>query len=253
MRLFKFVFLLWMAIFYSACQKAPENQLIVFMEREEGVEPYQTRIIVTPTHVRFDDGEGANAYLLFDRKTRTARNVDVEKKTVMELHTKSIKIEPPFALNHAVKDLGEMKDAPTIMGKLPRHYQELTNDQVCFDVITIEGLMPQAVQALTEFHLLLASDSMTTFNEIPADMHEPCEMAMSTFAPTRYLQHGFPIQQWRGGYSRMLVDYKEHYQAEPGLFAIPEGYFHYSLQQLRDGLVDFEKREIIVNPAAKTN
>ena len=65
-----------MAISLSACQKPPENQLIVFLETEQGAEPYKTRIIVTPNVVRFDDGEGSSAYLLFDRKTRTARNID---------------------------------------------------------------------------------------------------------------------------------------------------------------------------------
>lgn len=240
-----------MAISLSACQKPPENQLIVFLETEQGAEPYKTRIIVTPNVVRFDDGEGSSAYLLFDRKTRTARNIDAEKKTIMELHAKSVKINPPFELTHSVRDLGEMKDAPTIMGKIPKHYQDLTNDQLCFDVIAIEGLMPAAVQALKEFQELLASDSATTFNEIPADMHNPCDMAMSTFAPTRYLQHGFPIQHWRAGYSRMLVDYKDPYKTDPKLFDIPTGYFVFSVQQLRDGVVDFEKREIISNNTAK--
>lgn len=244
----KLLLLLALVLAGSACQKAPSNQMILFMVKEEGVEPYQTRIIVTPSVIRFDDGEGAATYLLFDRKTRTARNIDTEKHTIMELYTKSVKIDPPFALTHTTRDLGDMKDAPTIKGKKPKHFQDLTNEQLCYDVIAIRDLMPEAVTAMQEFQELLASDSAVTFNDIPADLQDPCEMAMSTFAPTRYLQHGFPIQQWRGGYSRVLTDFNERYNADPNLFDIPAGYFTFSVQQLRDGLVDFEKREILIPP-----
>jgi hypothetical protein len=233
-----------MASMFSGCHKAPENQLLVFHNTEQDLEPYQSRIIITPTQMRFDDGEGSKSYTLFDRKNHIARTIDTEQRTVLELHAKSVKIDPPFALNFTVKDLGEMKDAPKIMGKTPRHYQDYANDQLCFDVITVDGLMPDAVQALREFQELLASDSAVTFNSRPADLHEPCSIAMSTFAPTRFLQHGFPIQQWQPGFSRMLVDFKSPYQPDPKLFEVPTDYFSYSVQQIREGLVDLEGRKI---------
>ena len=245
MKLYKFVPVLVMAVMFSACHKTPENQLLIFQESEQGIQPYQTRIIVTPTQVRFDDGEGSKSYTLFDRKNRIARTIDTEQHTILEMHPKSVKIEPPFALNYSVKDLGELKDAPKITGKVPRHYQDYTNDQLCFDVITVDGLMPQVVQALQEFKELLASDSAVTFNNMPADLQDPCSIAMNTFATTRYLQHGFPIQQWWPGHSQMLVDYKEHYQPDPKLFEIPADYFSYTVQQIRDGVVDLDNRKIL--------
>jgi hypothetical protein len=244
MKYCKAVLLLVFLFSIAACQKAPESQLVVFLEKESGIDPYQTRIIVTPTVVRFDDGEGSRSYLIFDRKNRVARNVDLDNKTVLEMYAKKVKIEPPVALHYTVKDLGDLQDAPKIMGKSPRHYQDLANDQLCFDVIAVDKLMPEAVEALKEFQELLASDSAVTFNSIPADMRDPCSMSMSTFAPARYLMHGFPIQQWRPGYSRTLIDYKEHYQADPKLFVIPDGLFTYSLQQVRDGVVDLENHKI---------
>jgi hypothetical protein len=237
---------LLMAVMFSACQKAPapESQLLVFMNTEQDLQPYQSRVIVTPTQVRFDDGEGSKSYTLYDRKNRIARTIDTEQRTIMEMHAKSVKIDPPFPLSYSVKDLGEMKDAPKIMGMTPIHYQDYANNQLCFDVITVNGLMPGAVQALQEFQELLASDSAVTFNSIPADLHEPCSIAMSTFAPTRFLQHGFPIQQWQPGFSRMLVDFKNPYQPDPKLFEVPTDYFSYSVQQIRDGLVDLDGRKI---------
>lgn len=233
------------ALILAACSpKPPDDQMLMFMISEQGLAPYQNRIIITPEQIRFDDGEGSKSYTLYDRKHHIARTIDPDQKTILEMHLKTVKAEPPFALSYSVKDLGEMADAPKIMGKLPRRYQEYVNDKLCFDVISIDGLMPQAVQALAEFQQLLASDSAETVNNLPADMQDPCSLAMSTFAPTHYLQHGFPIHQWHPGYSRMLVDYKEHYQADPKLFEIPNGYFSYSVQQVRDGLVDLDNRKI---------
>lgn len=244
MTFYKLLPYLAMTVLFAGCTKAPDNELLVFQEAEKDIEPYQTRIIVTPTQVRFDDGEGSTSYTLFDRNSRIARTIDTAQRTILEMHPKSVKIDPPFALNYSVKDLGEMKDAPKIMGKTPKHYQEYTNNQLCFDVITVDGLMPKAVQALTEFQELLASDSAVTFNNMPADLQDPCSIAMNTFAPTHYLQHGFPIHEWHPGSSRMLVDYKEHYQPDPKLFEIPDGFFTYSVQQVRDGVVDLDNRKI---------
>lgn len=249
----KFTPLLVTAVLCSACTKAPDNQMLVFLDSEQGLQPYQTRIIVTPIQVRFDDGQGSKSYTLFDRKSRIARTVDTEERTILEMHPKSVKVKPPFALNYEVKNLGDINDAPKIMGKTPIHYQDYTNNKLCYDVIAVNGLLPQVVQALSEYHQMLASDSAVTFNNMPADMQDPCSIAMNTFAPTRYLQHGFPIHWWRPGYSRMLVDYKEHYQPDPKLFEIPGDYFTYTVQQVRAGLVDLDNRKIRSLPPENKN
>lgn len=252
MSFYKVVFVVALAALLTACQQdPPNNQLLVFLNRESGLQPYQTRIIVTPTTVRLDDGQGSKSYTLFDRKSRIARSVDTEKHTVLIIRPKSIKVKPPVKLQYQVKDLGDMKDAPKVMGKTPQHFQQYANNKLCFDVIAVKGLLPQAIKALEEYHEMLASDSMVTVNNMPADMQDPCELARSTFAPTQYLQHGFPIQEWRKGYSQMLVDYKQHYQPDPKLFEIPSGYFTYSVQQIRDGLVDLDNRKILSPPKQK--
>lgn len=228
----------------ASCAQHPDNQLLVFLDTESGIKPYQTRIIVTPDVIRFDDGDASKSFTLFDRKSHIARVIDLDQKTVMEMHPKHIKVQPPFELKYSVKDLGKMKDSPQILGKMPVHYQDYTNDKLCFDVITVKGLMPEAVKALGEYQKLLASDSAVTFNNLPADMQDPCEIARNTFAPTRYLEHGFPIHEWRKGYSRMLIDFKQHYQPDPKLFEIPKDYFTYTVQQVRDGRVDLDNHKL---------
>lgn len=238
-----------------SCQETPKNQLLLFLEGEEGVEPYQTRIIITPDYMRFDEGEQSKTFLLIDRKQQVAYSVDHDQKTIMRVDTQAVEITAPIELKYTVTELEDFNDAPEIGGSRPQHRQLLTNDQVCLDVVSVAGLMPEAVIALKEYHQILAADSAVTFNIMPADMHDPCAISMSTFAPTRHLEYGFPVQEWKAGYARSLEDYDENYQADPKLFMLPENYFSYSVQEFREGRADIANRKVLplVQPDAQSD
>lgn len=244
-RSIKILFISLAFISSVACsKKEPTNYTykISFMEQEQFVEPYPTRMIITPEFVRFDDGKGSEDFILFDRKKSIVHSVITDEEAVMTVHKKESKIESPIKLTFSEKDLGEMKDAPKIGGEHPRHYQLLVNDKVCNDVIAVKSLMPLAVKALTEFSELMASDSKMTLSSIPADMLNACDLAQDTFASTRQLQFGFPLQTMgRREYARTLIDFDLAYKADKKLFELPEKYKRYSVQELREGKVKFEK------------
>ena len=242
----KLVLLLSMGLLASCANKYQGDTLVLFMEQEKDVEPYQTRMIITKKFVRIDDGEGSNDYVLFDRAKKVVYSINPTEQSVMAIHEKKLEngktFEPPFKLTHSVKNMPVMKGAPTINGAMAKHYQLITNNEVCYDVVAIEGLMPNVVQALTEFHTHMATDSRITFNNMPADMQNACDMTTTTFAPARQLAFGFPIQEWgKQDYSRSLIDYTLDYKADKKLFDFPEGYKHYTVQELREGKVSFEK------------
>lgn len=245
----KYVNLLLTAMAFAlatpAAAKNVAGQYILFAEQEASTPPIRTRILVSDNYVRFDDGEGLRDYLIFDRKAGILYNVRHDNRSVMILRRKDVQIEPPFELKHTVRDLGVMEEAPTINDQKPVHHQYLTNGEMCVDVVSIKGLMPEAVQALKEFQQVLASDSKMTFNNIPADLHKPCSIAMSTFAPARHLSNGFPIQESKPGYTRSLIDFKQNFTIDASLFEVPEEYFRFSVQQMREGRVNFENEQII--------
>jgi hypothetical protein len=240
------------ALLLVSCQQAPSSHLIVFMENEQGIEPYQTRVISSVDYLRFDDGEGSEDYVLYNRKEQKIYSINAAQKTTMVVEKKQHDLKPPMELNHTVKDMGVMDNAPTVNDKAPRHFQYYTNGKLCLDVVSLAGLMDDALAGMREFHSVLATDSATTFGTLPADMHDPCDISFSTFAPVRHLQNGFPIQEWKTGYSRSLVNYQLDYKADPKLFMLPGDYFTYSVQQLREGRVDFANREIITEPVSET-
>lgn len=236
--------LLMMAVLSACAQKEHGDTLVLFVEQEDGVEPYQTRMIITKDFVRIDDGEGDQDFVLFDRKNNVVHSVTSSEKTIMAIHEKKLKqgqkFEPPFKLTHASKEMPAMKDVPAIEGEKAKHYQLITNDTVCYDVISVKGLMPHVVKALTEFHKHMATDSYVTFKNLPADMHDACDMTATTFKPGRQFEFGFPIQEWgKRNYSRSLIDYNVNFKVEPNLFKLPEGYKRYTVTELREGKVNF--------------
>ena len=242
----KLVLLLLTSLLFSCANKEQSDTLVLFVEQENGVEPYQTRMIVTKKFVRIDDGEGTDSFVLYDRTKQIVYSTNPDEKTIMAVHKKKLRkgevFEPPFKLTHSVKEMPEMKNAPTINGETAKHYQLITNNEKCYDVVSVKGLMPNVVTALTEFNNHMATDSMVTFNNMPADMHDACDMTLTTFKPARQFEFGFPIQEWgKREYSRSLVDYDVNYKVDPKLFILPEGYRQYTVQELREGKVNFAK------------
>ncbi len=241
------MFLILARVALSSCaKKEPTDTLVLFMEQESGVEPFQTRMIVTKDFLRIDDGKDSNSFVLFDRNKKIVYSTIPDEERVMAVHEKKLKkgqvFKPPFPLTHSVKEMPEMKDVPEIDGEKAKHYQLITNDQACYDVVVIKGLMPHVVKALTEFYKHMATDSMVTFNNMPADLHDACDMTLTTFKPTRQFEFGFPIQEFgKRDYSRSLVDYDVNFKADPKLFVLPEGYQNYTVTELREGKVNFDK------------
>lgn len=247
----KLVFLMMLSVaglsFLTSCAKKEiGDTMVLFMEQESGVDPFQTRMIITKDFLRIDDGQTSDSYVLFDRNKKVVYSTLPEEQRVMSVHEKKLKkgqvFEPPFPLVHSVKEMPEMKDVPKIDGESARHYQLITNDNVCYDVVSIKGLMPHVVKALKEFYMHMATDSIVTFNNMPADLHDACDMTATTFEPTRQFEFGFPIQEWgKRDYSRSLVDFDPEYIADPKLFMLPKNYHHYTVQDLREGKVQFSE------------
>ncbi len=216
---------------------------ITLVEQEKFVEPFKTRVIVTPEFMRFDDGEGDMNFILFDRKKNVIYSVNSSDKNVIVINQKNTVLEPPYQLDVKLKKIGALKDSPKINNETAIHYQVMVNDKLCYNVATISNLMPEAVAALRDYAILAASDSMSTYSSIPADMQNPCEGAMTTFTPVIHMQNGFPVMEWgrQREIVKQLFDYDLNFVADPSLFVLPPEteYHHFNVQDMREGKVKF--------------
>jgi len=225
------------AFFVSAGAYAADvdSTLLLYQAREPGVGSYPSRILITDRYVRMDDGKDKGDYLVFDRKSRLISSVVHDDKTVFEIPPREVKQEPPMVLKRRAEQV-KMKDGspmPMVAGKQPQQHQLFVNDKLCYNVVVVPGLMDDAVAALRDFRQVLAGEHAKTLPRIPADMQEPCDLALNTFYAGWQLQFGLPIQEWdEAGKGQVLMDYKEGFAVDEALFTLPQGYQHYTSDNL---------------------
>ncbi len=211
--------------------------MALFAEQEANVDPYQTRIIVDKHYMRMDDGAGGKDFVLLDRKAKMIYSINSDNKTIMTIKMRPVDIKPPIKLNMESNKVDSLKNAPSIDNKKPEHYAFSVNNKVCYEAVVVKGMLPDMVAAMKTFAKILAGDSAVTFKNIPADVQNACDMAGNTFAPTRHLDIGFPIQEWKKGYSRTLLKFNKDYKIEPKLFELPKGYYQFAVDDFRAGKV----------------
>ena len=235
----KILLFLFVAVLVSACQEPAitKPSMALFAEQETDVDPYKTRIIVNNDFMRMDEGEDSNDFVLLDRKARIIYSVNPDNNTVMSITSSKVDIESPMQLSISNDIVKSNEKIPTIDGKTPEHYAFSVNGKICYEAMLVKGMLPDMVKAMQHFADILAGDSAVTIDVVPADMRNGCDMAGNTFAPSRHLKFGFPVQEWKQGYARTLLEYKEDYKIDPKLFELPKDFFQFSVKDFREGKV----------------
>lgn len=216
----------------AACRSGSGATALYFSEQEAGSEPVPTRMLVTEQHLRIDYGQDDEDFILFDRKAPAIYSVNRTDKTILVITPLPVALAEPARFRHEVA-----KDAetyPPVAGKTVSHYRLLTNAKQCYDVFAADGLLPQAVAALREYHSTIAGEHAAAMQHTPKEERNDCDLANFIFAPARHLEFGFPIRQEdMTGNVRQLVDFRLDQQFDPKLFHLPEGFRHYRASEMR--------------------
>lgn len=208
--------------------------MLLYQRQEAGQEPYPTRLLITPAFMRMDDGEDEGDFVLFDRQRRTLYSVTHGERTVFEIPPRPVVVESPIALQLEATEQAVGAGTPKVAGRTPQHHRLYANSKLCYEVVSVPGLLEDAVAALREFRQVLAGEHARNLVNVPADLHEACDLATHTFAPDRHLRYGLPIQEWDNrGFSRVLLDYAPEQPVGAELFRLPEGYRHYGGERLK--------------------
>ena len=198
--------------------------MLLYMESEAGVDPYQSRLLVNKDFLRMDDGTDAGDYTLYDRNKHIIYSVTHGEQSILELKQVKTKNRIKRAL---VLDAEKLHDSsvPKVEGKSPVQYHLKVNNNTCSTIYAVKNLHPQALAALREFRRILASIHLSKLNNTPDDMQEECFLAHEVQVPNRILQFGLPVyESSSNGLKRILVDYKRHVKHVPKLYALPKGY-----------------------------
>jgi len=189
-------------------------------------------MLVNDKFLRIEDGDTHDGFIIFDRTARTIFSVSHTAQTTLVLHAQPVTFSVPKQFENKVER--EKESLPPIDGKAVAHYRLFTNRERCFDVYAAEGLLPEAVAALREYHETLAGEQAMMQVNIPADMQSGCDVADLVLLPARYLAHGFPVRQVnRTGVIRQLVSYKRDVPVEKGIFDLPKEYKQITTAEMR--------------------
>lgn len=207
--------------------------LLLYQVTEPGLEPYNSRIIVTPRYMRMDDGVVEGNFVLFDRKSRIIYSVTHSDRTVLEIHPQPLEVESPIKLTMQHEVVESETPLPQVAGKSPQHHRLKVNGSLCYEMVTLAGEMDDALAAMRSFRTVLAGENARILPQVPADMQDPCDLALNTYAPEWQLQFGLPINEWdTQGKGQQLLDFNASYPMNRAMFVLPKGYQHYQPQQL---------------------
>lgn len=218
------VIALLVLFFFTSCTNKPSSATFLsFSENTPDGDSYPVRMLVTDRFLRIEDGDARDGFIVFDRAKKIVYSVSHTDKTTLVLHAGPVKLDAPKAFVHQVDRDGEK--LPDVGGRAVRHYRLSTNREPCFDVYAADGLLPEALAALREYHRALAGEQSAMQAMVPAGFQSACDLAEYVFLPARHLEFGFPVRQIsRAGVTRQLVDFKTDVPVEKGLFDVPAAY-----------------------------
>lgn len=198
--------------------------LLLWQEQEPGVEPYPSRMLVTPAYLRSDEGHADSDYLLFDRKTRQIFNVMHESRSVLVIDADQL----PDSAGSGPKldiELREDPQAPRISGQAVRYFRVRHDGKLCAQATVVPNLLPEVTAAMRELRAVLTGRQYRDLYKTPTEYQTPCFLAAYIYSVDYPLSVGMPIQEAiAGGMKRVLMDYQEDTQMPRALFSVPTDY-----------------------------
>lgn len=224
--------LLLIAPLFAACTDKPATTIFLSFTESSPQGEYPVRMLVNAKYLRIEDGDTQDGFILFDRAARTIHSVSHTAKSTLVLQARPVTFSAPKQFEHKIERKEE--SLPPVDGKPVTHFRLLTNRERCFDVYAAEGLLPEAVAALSEYHETLAGEQAAMQANMPASLQSACDIADLILLPSRYLAHGFPVRQVnRAGITRQLVNYKRDVPVQKGIFDLPKDYKQITPTELR--------------------
>jgi hypothetical protein len=202
--------------------------ILTYDEREAGTDTYIVRVLVSPDFLRFDDGYAESDFALLERHSGTIFSVSHEDQSILVIENQpgdaALPAELTLTESRSVDD-----EAPAIAGKQAVHSQYLASGTLCYQTLTVPGLMDDAVAAMAEYAEVLARRQLNNMGSVPESMQTPCFLSRYVYAPARHYRDGLPVQEWDDtGYSRTLTDFSEGETMPAALFELPGTYERFS-------------------------
>ncbi len=215
---------------------AAAGTLLIYMEQNSGVENFTTRLFVNKEYLHISDSNAPADFIVFNRAEQTVYSVTNDEQTILVIRKKEIAIESPIELDY--QEESQVSGAiPKVDGKQATHYKYFAKGEHCYDAVVLpNSFVPDALEAIREYRMVLAGEHATTIGRTPKDLLDACDLSVNVFHATKHMDHGLPVREWgRNGYQRFLKGYRLEIEPPEGLFDLPKDFKQYSIDDIQTG------------------
>jgi hypothetical protein len=225
----------WLLILLSSPAGANETEKavkLVYLEQEEGVDPYVVTFTVSSDYLRIDDDSDNSGYVLFDITNNRIYSVSHFDKSILVIaQYPEAKHNPDFDIDIEYQAL---ENAPTIAGKQVYNYRVKAiageASYTCMDIQLVPGLLPEVSRSLQSFKRIISGKNIASLENTPEEYKTPCYLVDQVYNNGDYYSKGFPIQEWHSNEKRRQLMNYEDAEVDAAIFKIPEEYRQYSLK-----------------------
>lgn len=194
-----------------ACARAESMTEIRYLDRE-AEQAYPSRILILGERMRMDEGRDDGDFILFDRPAGMVWLVGHEDRRLTGIPALP---EP-------------MRAAPWPQGwrfvlEPGTQWQGRLNGELCVEFRSAP-ILAQEARMLRDYHQALAGNQAVAWSGTPADLREPCALAVDVRHAGLAYEQGLPlvIRYWNG--RSRTYEGQAVRDARPGLFELPADY-----------------------------
>lgn len=216
----------------AGANEAIDAVKLVYLEQEEGVDPYLVTFTVSSDFLRIDDESDDSGFIVFDIGKNKIYSVSHFDKSILVIaQYPETKHNPDFEI---AIEYQALENAPMISGKQVYNYRvkAIAGDKsdTCMDIQLVPGLLPEVSKSLQSFQQVISGQHVNGLKKTPEEYQTPCYLVDQVYNKGDYYSKGLPIQEWHSNEKRRQLMNYEAAEVNASIFDIPDEYRQYSLK-----------------------
>ncbi len=228
----------------AQAEKSENNNLqqvvqLQYIEREQGIDDYETIMLISDRYIRIDELAEASGFILYDDKNKIIYSVSHQDQSVLVIK-EHVFTEKDSPVNYQLEYV-QLADAPTISGHNIFNYRVYLpgmDGETCTEIQLVENLLPEVRQILQNYQKIISGQQVKITNNKVTDMQTACYFVDQIYNTGAYYKKGLPVQEWHSNeHSKILTSYKKT-SVNKEKFTIPENYHQFSIDNNSKTFID---------------
>ncbi len=180
---------------------------VIYQEASPGVGTNPYRLLVNDDFLRLDGGIDSGGYILFNRQEKLVISVNHEDQSRFVIQPDSNGSYENAKIKVRVVH-SALEKSPKLQGIKAKQHDITANENLCRQVLSFKGLLPEVTKAWAEFEELMQTQNQLTLSRTPQDMQTDCFITNNITHASLFLNEGLPYSiKSKDGNLRILQSY----------------------------------------------